>query len=279
MRNLGRITRDTLLLASVTAALSAGQILQFSDVQRMKPPEPGKRIAYGSLPDQFGDLRVPNGSGPFPVVVLIHGGCWLESINLDNIAFLASALVNEGYATWSIEYRRVGTEGGGWPGTFDDVLAGFDHLKKIAPEAKLDLSRVVLAGHSAGGHLALWAAGKRRETLRGVVSLSGVPDLRAAASEVCGGVIPELVGDIRNWPLTSPAEMLPLRVPQWIVTASLDGIVPKKFGEQYAAMARKKGDSVELVAVKNAGHFELIIPTTAAYAQVRGAIQAAFGKP
>jgi acetyl esterase/lipase len=258
--------------------LSDAQILQWSDVQKLTPPAAGQRIAYGTGPDQFGDLRLPAGSGPFPVVVLIHGGCWRNNINLDNIAHLAAALTRDGYATWSIEYRRADGAGGGWPGTFDDVLAAFDHIQTIATGAKLDMSRVVVAGHSAGGQLALWLGAKRKSAVRSVVSLSGVPDLRGAASTVCTGMIPLLARGDANYSQISPIEMLPLGVPQWIVTAQFDDTVPAKWGAQYAAVAKKKGDRVELVEVNNAGHFELIVPGTRAYTQVRAAIDEAARK-
>jgi len=255
-------------------ALQAAMILQWSDVQKLPPEQPGRKIAYGTLADQFGVLRVPAGAGPHPVVVLIHGGCWREIINMDHSAHLAAALTKDGYATWSIEYRRADAVGGGWPGTFDDVLAGFDQMGKIAV---LDRSRTVLMGHSAGGHLALWAAAKRKGQVRGVVSLSGVTDLRGGAASVCTGMIPKLVGGEENYAKTSPIEMLPLGVPQWIFTAPMDDIVPPKWAEAYTAAARKAGDRVKLVNVPDAGHFEQIVPGTAAYEQVRAAVREAMG--
>ena len=256
----------------VGVAMGDAQVLQWSDVQRMPAPAAGVRIAYGAGADQFGDLRLPNGAGPYPVVVLIHGGCWRESINLDHAAPLAAGLTRDGFATWSMEYRRADGEGGGYPGTFDDVLAGFDQLKKIA---HLDLRRVAVVGHSAGGQLALWLGAKRKDAVRGVVSLSGVPDLRGAAETVCTGMIPLLAREDGNYAKISPMELLPLGVPQWIFTAERDDIVPPKWGAQYAAAAKKKGDKVELIEVKNAGHFEQIVPGTAAYAQVLAALRAA----
>lgn len=274
-----KVSRRVLLLAALCSALYGASKLQWEDVQRLPPAPAGRRIAYGSMPDQFGDLRVPKGPGPHPVVVLIHGGCWRESINLDHIGYLAAALTGDGYATWSLEYRRAGDDSGGWPATFDDVLAGFDHLAKVADEAGLDRKRVVIVGHSSGGHLALWAASQRRDAIRGVVSLSGVPDLRGAASTVCPGMIPRVIGRDENYSKTSPIEMLPLGVPQWIVAASLDSIVPPKWAEQYVGAARNKGDRVQLVTIRDAGHFELIVPTTPAYKQVRSAIHAALAEP
>jgi acetyl esterase/lipase len=269
------VLRRVLLGVALCSVLYGARILQFSDVQKLPPVPPGRRIAYGALPDQFGELRIPKGPGPHPVVVFIHGGCWAESINMDHSAHFAAALTADGFATWSIEYRRADVEGGGWPGTFDDVLAGLDQLTTIADEAGIDRKRVVIAGHSAGGQLALWAASKRRDSVRGVVSLSGVPDLRGAASSVCPGMIPRLVGRDENYAKASPIELLPLGVPQWIITASLDNIVPSKWAEQYTAAARNRGDRVQLVTVRDAGHFELIVPTTAAYNQVRAAIREA----
>src|SRR5580700_3968518 len=118
------LTRVLLMAVLLSPAQGAMKTLSFADVENLPPPPAARRIAYGSLPDQFGDLRVPKGRGPHPVVVLIHGGCWLESINLDHLGRLAAALTADGYATWSIEYRRADVEGGGWPGTFDDALAG-----------------------------------------------------------------------------------------------------------------------------------------------------------
>jgi acetyl esterase/lipase len=272
---MSEVSRRVLLLAALCSTLYGARILQFDDVLRLPPVPPGRRIAYGPLPDQFGELRVPKGPGPHPVVVFIHGGCWAESINMDHTAHLAAALTADGFATWNIEYRRADVEGGGWPGTFDDVLAGLDQLSKFADEAGLDRKRVVLAGHSAGGQLALWAASKRRDSVRGVVSLSGVPDLRGAAPSVCPGMIPRVVGREENYAKASPIELLPLGVPQWIVTATLDNIVPSKWAERYTVAARNKGDRVQLVTVRDAGHFELVVPTSPAYSQVRAAIREA----
>ena len=105
-----------------------------------------RRVSYAEPASCFGDLRLPDGDGPFPVVLLIHGGCWLADYDLGYISGLAAAITAEGYATWSIEYRRVGEEGGGWPGTFEDVAAAADHLRVLAETYPLDLDHVVAAG-------------------------------------------------------------------------------------------------------------------------------------
>src|SRR5437764_455842 len=118
------------------------------------PPAPrGDRIAYGAGEFQFGELRLPSGRGPHAVAIVIHGGYWRARYDLAHIGHLCEALTKEGLATWSLEYRRIGNPGGGWPGTCDDVRAGAVHLSKIAEEKALDLNRVVALGHSAGGHL------------------------------------------------------------------------------------------------------------------------------
>ncbi len=151
------------------------------------------RIAYGSAPSQFGDLwlpRTPRGS-LLPVVVFFHGGWWKSEYDLGYAGRLCSALKNQGIACWSIEYRRVGNAGGGWPGTFQDAATGFDFLAALAKSYPLDLGRVLTMGHSAGGHLAFWIAGRHHVdpgseiflpgagiALRGAVALAGAVDLR-----------------------------------------------------------------------------------------------------
>jgi acetyl esterase/lipase len=121
------------------------------------------RISCGRDGNQFGDLRVPAGSGPHPVAILIHGGCWkADFATLRDLAPMADALKAEGIATWNIEYRRLSQSGSGWPGTYLDVSKSVDYLRSIAADNKLDLTRVIVIGHSAGGHLAMWVAARSR---------------------------------------------------------------------------------------------------------------------
>jgi acetyl esterase/lipase len=137
------------------------------DILKLPVPE-ATRIAYGTGALQFGELRVPAGRGPHPVVIIIHGGCWIaklgklddRAVGLDLVRPIAADLAANGFATWNIEYRRLGNEGGGWPGTFQDIAAGADQLRQIAAKNQLDLRRVVAIGHSAGGHFALWLAAR-----------------------------------------------------------------------------------------------------------------------
>jgi acetyl esterase/lipase len=259
------------------------RVMTASDALALPRPEPDHRLSYGDHPLQFGELRLPDGDGPHPVVIVIHGGCWLAEYDLGYISGLAAALTARGVATWSIEYRRVGDDGGGWPGTFDDVANAADYLEQIAPEFNLETDRVVTLGHSAGGHLALWLAGRRGLDdgdpfrgeaplqVRGVVALAGIPDLAAyAAPEGCGAAVPGLLGgepaDLgERLRRSSPIAMVPLGVEQILVIGELDSIVPGYQATSFAASARRVGDAVEVIEIPDAGHFELVDPASAAF--------------
>ncbi len=266
-------------------------LISVDEVLKLPNPAPDARIPYGSDPLQFGDLRLPKteGSHPVAVVVVIHGGCWRSQYTIDHIGSFSDALTRDGLATWTIEYRRVGDPGGGWPGTFLDVGTAVDHLRRLREEHALDLGRVVVAGHSAGGHLALWAGARPKltdATLRaaeplapkGVVSLAGVDNLRRAIHEgVCDNMAAELLGGTpeevpERYAVASPIELLPLGVPQHLINGARDPVVPEAFGRDYSAAAREAGDEAALTVIPDAGHFELIAPSTAAWQQVKKAI-------
>ncbi|MFC2161229.1 alpha/beta hydrolase family protein [Acidobacteriota bacterium] len=247
-------------------------------------------LHYGKDPLQFGQLRLTKGEGPFPVVVIIHGGCWMAAFDLNHISPLAGAITQLGFVTWSLEYRRIGNEGGGWPGSFLDVAAGIDFLREMETVHKLDLSRVTVLGHSAGGHLALWAAGRIKLpqsssvfdqnpiSLSGVISLAGIGDLEdAAAHKICGSAIFQLMGGEKTEFLSryshgSPVELLPLGIPQILIQGQEDQIVPLDLVKGYFDKARRKDDKIQLIEIKNAGHFELIIPESSAWPMVTKAI-------
>jgi acetyl esterase/lipase len=280
------------LLLAMSASVEAQTPMTSRDLLALPQPAADEAIAYGTAPQQLGELRLPAGPGPHPVVVVIHGGCWQAPWGLDHIRSFCAALTTEGLATWSLEYRRLGDPGGGWPGTFEDVARGADHLREVAREHPLDLERVVAVGHSAGGHLALWLAGRDRLppgtslrgeeplSLLGVVSLAGIPDLREGAKrEVCGDAIPRLLGGPPaehedRLQLGSPVELLPLGAPQRLVCGSLDGIVPPELSSAYATEARRAGDTVAVELVEGAGHFELVDPASGAWATVLSAVRA-----
>ena len=244
-----------------------------------EPLEPtGQRFYYGSQLPQFGDLRLPKGRGPHPVAIVIHGGAWASAVSLHYTASLSAALTCAGVATWNIEYRRIGG-GGGWPQTFQDVGAAADFLRGLATRFPLDLSRVVATGHSAGGHLSPWLAARHRLSpgdvlyvpdplpLRGVVPLAGpadlarfmeaVPRFENAVKQLLGGGSDEEIA--RNMKEGSPAELLPLGVPQIFINGDADPSVPIEVVHEYAAKATAAGDSVEVISVVG-GHFESVDP-------------------
>ena len=240
---------------------------------------PGVHIPYGGGEFQFGELYLPEGKGPHPVAIVIHGGYWRARYDLRHIGHFCVALEKAGIAAWSLEYRRLGNEGGGFPGTFDDVRAGAGHLAAIAKERSLDLRRVVATGHSAGGHLVLWLAKQKGVTLRGVVPLAPVADLRRAwelklssnaAAELLDGSPAEVPARYRA---ASPIEMVPLGVKQRVIHGDRDEEVPLSISREYVAAARKSGDDATLTEPAGAGHFELIDPRTAAWGVVRDTIE------
>lgn len=269
-------------------------VMSWSQVQAMALPEPGVDYAYGAAASQFGTLRLPAGDGPFPVAVVLHGGCWLEAFDVDYITHLSAALTAAGVATWTPEYRRVGEAGGGWPGTFDDVATATDYLGRLALVHPLDLQHVVAVGHSAGGHLALWLAMRDQRNakksgaalpthdvaIKGVVGLAAIADLAAyrigppnschAAVDALMGGGPEAVPE--RYRAASPAVNLPLGVPQVLVQGSADPIVSVASVRTYADSARLAGDAVDLHVVDAAGHFEPALPQAAAWPVVRDAV-------
>ncbi len=236
------------------------------------------RVSYGSSRPQVADLALPRSSGPHPVAVLLHGGFWRVPYRREQLRYLAADLGWRGWATWNVEYRALGPPrrggGGGWPATCEDVAAAIDHLAEL--RAPLDLARVVTIGHSAGGHLALWAAGRRdaRVPLAGAVGQGAVCDLelgarlrlsRGVVQEFCGGE-PEEVPDAYRG--ASPAARLPTGVPQLLVHGDRDDAVPIELARSYAAAARAAGDDVTLVERPGEGHFEHLDPSSRAWGAV-----------
>ena len=246
------------------------------DVLNEKPPDPDLRLPYGQDPNQFVDVRVPPGKGPHPVVLFIHGGYWRAKYDLTYAGHLCAALKKIGIATWNVEYRRVGNSGGGWPGTFEDIRSAYralhEHQKKNA--ATLDLTRVCVAGHSAGGHLALCLAAFEK-TVTKVLSLAGVLDLRRgwelhlsndAVAAFLGGSPSEVPDHYRE---ASPAERPIPQAVQKLVHGTADESVPYEISKNYTTNKKKAGENVELITPPDIGHFEIVDPGSAVWPKVQ----------
>ncbi len=260
------------------------------------------RIAYGSAPRQFGDLRIPKGkAGPYPVVVVIHGGCWLSRIKLDYMSAVSDALTKRGYATWNIEYRAADSAGGGWPGTFQDIGAAVDFLQTLAPKYHLDLNRVILLGHSAGGYFALWAASRHKLPkdsviasnnmlrVRGIINLAGPGDLRRyipigewacqnnSIFKLLLGQTPEKQNE--RLAQASPYELLPIGVKQIVIIGDNDKGVPPILGQDYVDHAQKLGDEAIFMKALDAGHNEAVAPGTHVWPMVEMSVDALLKNP
>ncbi len=224
---------------------------------------------YGDGPDHEADLLLPSGDGPHRVAVLLHGGFWRAPFKREIMAALAVDLAARGWASWNVEYRRVGA-GGGVPQTLDDVRAALDALATV--DAALDLERLALIGHSAGGQLALVVAGVPR--VAAVVSLAGVCDLQTGARERIGeGAVLEFVGGTPeevpvSYAIADPMALLPADAEVLLVHGDADDRVPVQQSRDYLRAAAAAGGRCELLELAEVGHFALIDPRTEAWATV-----------
>lgn len=278
--------------AGLIASSVFAQRLGPADVEKLPSKPADTRIPYGLDEQQFGELRLPKGKGPFPVAIVLHGGCWVSRWTLSNTAALADALRDAGVATWNLEYRRADHPGGGWPGTFADIADGTDIVRRIAREHPIDLSRVVTIGHSAGAHFALWAAARKKLPknspayrddplpLRAAIALGGPGDLReihARISRICGSnVIEQLMGGSPDavsdrYAQGSPIELLPTGARHVLIVGADDGVMPPNARAAYADAVKRAGDRVEVIEVPG-GHFEVIAPVSEAWPVVRNKV-------
>jgi acetyl esterase/lipase len=281
-----------MLLAAAPTATADVRLMDWPDLLGRPMPQPTQRIAYGPRPDGVVELWLPKGEGPFPVVLMIHGGCWVSAIaNLTIMNYAAEDLRTRGIAVWNIEYRGVDRPGGGYPGTFGDVAAAADLLGRQGARYRLRTDRVVALGHSAGGHLALWLAARGRIAaasplraayplrIAAVVSLGGLPDLQLEHDQgICGARnIEALVGPPRPghadvYADTSPAELGAGPDREVLISGAEDPIAPPDLAGAYAAKMKGKGADIRTITVPDTGHVELISPGSAAWSRTVGIV-------
>lgn len=280
-------------------ASGADGLMAWPDLLERPRPEPTETIRYGDDALQVVDLWLPDCDGPHPAVLMVHGGCWQSEIADRRIMnWIADDLRRRGIAVWNIDYRGVDRPGGGYPGTFLDAAEAADALRDHAGRYRLDTSRVVAIGHSAGGHLALWLAARKnlppgtifnRDPLpiAAAISLGGLQDLELAErppGSGCGTeVIDRLIGrgvSARLDPMAnvSVPRMGALGIPQVLINGNQDRIIPAFFASDYAGKMRSQGDAVSVRMIERTGHVELIAPGTEAWAAAVEEIERALGR-
>jgi acetyl esterase/lipase len=274
--------------------------MKLADYMALTGPAPTATLAYGKAPSQYAELFLPLGKGPFPVAVLVHGGCWTKEFGgITQLRNMAGALAARGIASWNVEYRRVDEAGGGYPGTYQDMNAALDLLAHTARTQPLDLQRLVAVGHSAGGQLVQWMAGRARIpsssplyqagglAVPAVVSLGGLADLRHEAGVIKSSCDRDLV-DLTGTPDstrpdvfadTNAADLMPNGSRTFLVTGALDTVSPPRVAHDYAARARAAGDAAEVVILPDASHYDEVAATSPAWPRVLRAIETALGLP
>jgi len=251
------------------------------DILSRQPPPADARLSYGSDANQFLDLRLPASKSKskdrLPLVINIHGGYWRAKYNLDHAGHLCAALAAKGAATANLEYRRVGNEGGAWPGTFADIRSAYQFLVQHASAHNFDPGKIVVMGHSAGAQLALCLAAHEASVTR-VVSLAGVVDLeRAYKLHLSNDAVVEFLG---GTPRDVPdhyreADPMQLSIPQarqFLIHGEADDVVPPEFSHDYVSAKQKrsgaKKEDPHLLQMRGADHFDLIDPRSAAWKKV-----------
>tara|TARA_B100001059_G_scaffold33494_1_gene26900 strand:- start:102 stop:968 length:867 start_codon:yes stop_codon:yes gene_type:complete len=243
--------------------LAVEENVSFEQVLALATREPQAEVSYGDDPLQYGLLWTPDSAEAAPLVILIHGGCWLNNFDVNHSRPLASALSQAGFAVWSLEYRRTGDSGGGWPGTLADIrlaLSQLDRLKLIENQS-IDFSRIAVAGHSAGGHLALMA-GAELPAARAIIGLAAIVDIESYSlgNNSCQQAAPLFMGTSLEqarelYALANPVKQ-PLHPKSLLLHGGSDDIVP---------LDHFKADVLPTSVVTGAGHFDWIHPGTAAY--------------
>jgi len=248
------------------------------DVLSRQPPKADARLTYGSDPNQFLDLRLPPDKGtPCPLLINIHGGYWRAKYTLDHAGHLCAALTAKGLATANLEYRRVGNEGGGWPGTFADIRSAYQFLIQNAHRNGFDKQRIVVMGHSAGAQLALCLAA-HESSLAAVISLAGVVDLQRAYQlhlsndavvKFLRGTPTEVPDHYRE---ADPMALSVVNTPQWLFHGIADDVVPPTFSRDYVDRKHKRTgkdtEDVHLLEIADTDHFDVIDPLSKAWKRI-----------
>lgn len=290
---------SALILATACSSAVAAP-MKLADYMALSGPAPTAHVAYGSAPSQYAELFLPEGKGPFPVAVLVHGGCWTKEFGgITQLRNMAGALAGRGIAVWNVEYRRVDEPGGGYPGTYLDMNAAMDALGQEARKHPLDLERLVAVGHSAGGQLVQWLGArpripassplyKTRESLmrvpvRQVISLGGLADLRREKDLLkssCDREIVELAGlpsatrpDVFSD--TNAGDLMPNGSRTILITGELDTISPPRVAHDFAARARAAGDAAEVVILPGASHYDEVAASSPSWPLVLKEIEKA----
>ncbi|WP_308921250.1 alpha/beta hydrolase [Janthinobacterium sp. J1-1] len=286
----------TALLAAAQGAVAAPMTLD--NYLALNGPQATAQIVYGPASSQYAQLFRPSGAGPFPVVVLVHGGCWTVQFGgIKQMRNVANALSSQGIAVWNVEYRRVDEEGGGYPGTYQDMHAALDSLQHHASQYQLDTSRIVAMGHSAGGQLVQWIAGRAKLPktsplyqekflpINNIISLGGLADLRHEEKLIkssCDRDIPQLAGSASTdrpdiYSDTNAADLIPNGTRTVLITGELDTISPPRVAHDYAAKAVKAGDHAEVLILPGASHYDEIAATSPAWKMVLPVIKQMLG--
>lgn len=265
------------------------RIMAWPDLLQRPRPAASATLRYGDDPLQIVDVWVPDGPGPHPAVIMIHGGCWQTDIaERDIMNYIAEDLRRDGIGVWNIEYRGVDRPGGGWPGTYADVGAAADLFAARGGDYGLDTSRTLAIGHSAGGHLALWLAARpalaRDNPLRGAdpvspvaaISQGGLPDLRAGmqrAGHPCGTEAPAAMAGDGRFAETSPPEMPLGEAAMILFNTDRDRIAPPAYAEAFRALMERRGAAVETHTHGPEGHVELIAPDSKSWAAQKARVK------
>lgn len=280
-------TKPVEVTVSTPTSDASQKLMTWSDLLSRPKPSPTHEISIGEGTSDKVDLWLPDGSGPHPVVLMVHGGCWQKEIaDRTLMNYAAEDLRQRGLAVWNIEYRGVDEEGGGYPGTFLDAAAATDALRDYKDQYNLNLSNIVAFGHSAGGHLSLWLAGRHNlhptsplhaETplrIATVINSGGLADLERSAPLTLESCLPAIMDKLTGAPSderpdvfwdTSPVNLLPMGIEQVSVNGDRDRIAPSILGQEYTATAKRARDEATHITVLNSGHVELISPGTTAF--------------